>query len=342
MQGAKAYRFVACGAMAVLAIAVASGQQPPRTAPFTRAQAEAGRATYQSKCASCHLPDLKGSNEAPPLSGGNFVNTWRNRTTSDLFNRIRNTMPMSNPGSLSDEEAVTIVAFILQSNGASPGTQALTAETLVPIGAVVRGEGNAAASQPVQNESATAPPAPARAAGPPTGLIVAGEVKNYVPVTDQMLLHPDPADWIMVRGSYQAWNHSALTQVTRDNVKQLKLAWAWSMNDGIGANEPTPLVHNGIIYLTNTDNILQALDGRTGDLIWENRLRPTGLSVGTGAMRNLAIYQDKVFAATLDAHLIALDARTGKTVWDVAMADHAKGYGTRADLSSLAARWFRD
>jgi alcohol dehydrogenase (cytochrome c) len=159
-------------------------------------------------------------------------------------------------------------------------------------------------------------------------LTFAGEVKNYVPVTDEMLRRADPSDWIMVRGNYQAWNHSALTQITRDNVKDLKLAWVWSMNDAVGANEPTPLVHNGIIYLTNVDNILQALDGRTGDLIWENRLRPQGSQGGgTGAMRNLAIYQDKVFAATTDAHLIALDARTGKVVWDTVIADTSRGYG---------------
>ena len=110
MRAAKAFRFVACGAIAAFGIAIASGQQSARTGPFTPEQANAGRAAYQSKCASCHLTNLKGSNEAPPLAGGNFMNTWRNRAASELFDRIRNTMPMSNPGSLSDEEAVSIVA----------------------------------------------------------------------------------------------------------------------------------------------------------------------------------------------------------------------------------------
>ncbi len=143
-----------------------------------------------------------------------------------------------------------------------------------------------------------------------------------------MLLHTDPNDWLMVRGNYQAWNHSALSQINRENIKDLRLAWVWSMNDGIYGNEPTPLVHNGIIYLTNVDNVVQALDGRTEDLIWETRLRPTGQNNGgSGAMRSLAIYQDKIFAASLDAHVIALDARTGKIVWDTAIADYSKGFG---------------
>src|ERR1700687_2161485 len=332
-------RFVAWTAAVVLVVAVAfaqphtNAQQPARTATYTVEQANAGRATYQIKCATCHLPDLKGSHEAPPLTGINFVNMWRDRAASDLFNRIRNTMPINDPGSLGDEEAVNIVAYILQANGAAAGTQALTPATMAPIGAVSGGQPSTAASQatgatPAGQTSVQRPPTPARPSGAPAGLTVAGEVKNYVPVTDEMLRRPDPGDWLVVRGNYQAWNHSALTQITRDNVKDLKLAWVWSMNDALGASEPTPLVHNGIIYLTNVDNILQALDGRTGDLIWENRLRPQGSQGGgTGAMRNLSIFQDKVFATTTDAHLIALDARTGKTVWDAVVGDVSKGYG---------------
>src|SRR3979490_1560830 len=149
--GRKAYRFMACGAAAVFGIAFASVQVPTKaqqlsgTAPYTTEQANAGRATYQIKCATCHLPDLKGSNEASPLTGMNFVSTWRDRATSDLFNRIRNTMPVTDPGSLGDEEAVNIVAYLLQANGAAAGTQALTSATGTPAGGVLGGGGSPAA-----------------------------------------------------------------------------------------------------------------------------------------------------------------------------------------------------
>ena len=73
-------------------------------------------------------------------------------------------------------------------------------------------------------------------------------MKNYVPVTDEMLRNPDPGDWLMVRRNYQGWSYSPLDADHRDNVKDLQLAWVWAMNEG-GANQPTPLVHNGIIYL---------------------------------------------------------------------------------------------
>ena len=316
-----------------------AGQQA-RTGPFTGAQATEGRATYLSKCSVCHQPDMKGSSEAPPLAGGNFLNTWRNRSTVDLFNRIRTTMPQNDPGSLSDQEAVSIVAYILQSNGATAGSNELAATQLVPIGAVVPNSGiiaplpDAPPSSEAQDSEESSPAArrptvPMPPAAPRIGIRVPGDVKNFTPVTDQMLVHPDPADWLIIRGNYQAWNYSTLNQITRENVKDLRLAWVWAMNDaGGGANEGTPIVHNGVMYLMNSDNIIQALDAKSGDLIWDTRLRPTGLAGPAGGMRNFAIYQDKLFVATTDAHVMALDARTGNVVWDTVNGDHSKGYGS--------------
>jgi alcohol dehydrogenase (cytochrome c) len=150
-------------------------------------------------------------------------------------------------------------------------------------------------------------------------------VKDYVPVTDEMLRNPPPGDWLMARRNYQAWSYSPLDQVTRANVKDLKLAWVWAMNDEGGANQPMPLVHNGVIYIVNTLGIIQALDGATGDLIWENQIGPTQ-QVGFGSMRNHAIYEDKLIVATNDARLVALDARNGRQIWETVIADRALGF----------------
>src|SRR5579863_6111309 len=177
MLGAKIFRTLigsAAGA-AGASIAMAAAQQPARTGPFTAEQANAGRAIYQATCSTCHLPDMKGTFEAPPLSGANFMNTWRNRTASDLFSRIRNTMPISNPGSLSDQDAVNLVAFILQANGAIAGAQTLAAGTLVPIGAVATGEAPPSAAQSGAENAAPRASAPPRTASVPLGLLVAGE-----------------------------------------------------------------------------------------------------------------------------------------------------------------------
>jgi alcohol dehydrogenase (cytochrome c) len=329
---------MAAGA-ALIGVALAAGQ-PPSTvfSVFTADQAAAGRAAYQTNCASCHLPDLSGRGEAPPLAGGSFMNTWRSRTTRDLLQYMQATMPPATP-SLSAEQYLAVTSYILQVNGAQPGSQALTATTAAPIGTVAVAtqagatapsatSATAAPARATAGQATAAEPAPAgrgvTALTGPTGLTVTGELKSYTPVTDEMLRNQDPGDWLMARRNYQGWSHSPLTQITRDNVKDLQLAWVWTMNDG-GSNEPTPIVHNGIIYLTNTANIIQALDAKTGELIWEHHVPPYAL-IGAATMRNIAIYRDKIFLATTDAHLVALDARTGKTVWTTAIADRAKGY----------------
>src|SRR5690349_22516525 len=122
------------------AIALVAGQQQPSGAPvYTAAQAAAGRAAYQANCASCHVADLGGRNEAPQLAGGDFMNTWRTRTTKDLFDYMSSTMPPGGP-SLTPDQYASIVAYILQQNSATAGTTAFDATTSVPIGTIATGQ----------------------------------------------------------------------------------------------------------------------------------------------------------------------------------------------------------
>ena len=194
---------------------------------FAAAQSAAGQALYQANCASCHVADLTGRNEAPPLAGPNFMNTWRDRPTADLVSYMQATMPPGQP-SLAESDYVNIAAFILQTNGATPGAQALAASTSAPIGSVATGVRAAIGPVPA-GAAATEDAEPA--IPPSRGLSVAGEVKNYVPVTDAMLRNPDPGDWLMARRNYQAWSYSPLEQITRTNVKDLRLVWSWAMNE---------------------------------------------------------------------------------------------------------------
>src|SRR5256885_304809 len=136
-------------AAGLVASAIALTAQQPQTSAFTAEQAAGGRAVYAASCASCHLPDLAGRNEAPQLAGNNFMNTWRNRSTRDLFEFIQSTMPPTGE-SLSADQYLAVTAFILQANGAAAGTQAFTATTAVPIGTVASG-----------------PPSPGAASGAP-------------------------------------------------------------------------------------------------------------------------------------------------------------------------------
>jgi alcohol dehydrogenase (cytochrome c) len=336
---------VAMSLVAGLAIALVAGQQPPAAPVFSAAQAAAGRTAYDASCAGCHVADLGGRNEAPQLAGADFMNSWRTRTTKDLFEFIQATMP---PGGspLSPETYLSIASYILEQNGAAVGAQTLTPETAVPIGTIATGQrpaasavaaaggrgaggGPAAAGGRGQGAGGRGQPGEGgrgQAAAPVArGLTVTGEVKNYVPVTDAMLRNPPPGDWLMARRNYQGWSYSPLNEITRDNVKDLKLAWVWAIRDQGGANQNMPLVHNGIVYVVNPGNVIQALDGSTGELIWENEIGPL-TQIGMGSMRNIAIYEDKLIVATTDARLVALDARNGKTVWETVIADPRLGF----------------
>ena len=289
-------------------------------AGFTAAQAEAGRAAYEANCSACHLRDLKGSNEAAQLAGANFLNQWGDKTIAELHAYLMASMPPGSPGGPGSQTMLDIVAYLLQANGASAGSQPLArdAASTVRSGITASGQAQAPAPRPAAAAAAQAPP-PA-----PKGLTVKGEVKNFVPVTDQMLRKPDPGDWLMFRGNYHGWSYSPLKEVTSQNVSDLELAWVWAMSEG-GANQSHPIVHDGTLFLLNPNNIVQALDARTGNLIWEQRAGPEQRP-GYGGLRSFSISQDKILFAASDARMVALDARTGKLLWETPVGDTKQGH----------------
>ena len=305
-------------------VALSFAQQEP-VGPYTAAQATAGRATYQTYCASCHAPDLTGR-EGPQLAGTNFFTQWSNRSAGELIAYLRLTMP---PGgaALPRDSYVNLAAYLFDANGAQPGPQALAEDSTVVLRTVALRR-NAAAIP------AAAAPAPQPAAAPaanqakqtkqlPRGLTVDGTVKNYTPVTDAMLRNPDPADWLMIRRDYRASSFSPLNQITTQNADNLRLVWSWAMQDGAAlGNAPAPIVHNGVMYLNNAGMVLQAFDAKSGNLIWENRY---GTNPTAPAMRGISIYGDSIYLATGDAHLMAFDARNGKQLWDTTMGEAGHG-----------------
>src|SRR5579864_419785 len=118
----------------------------------------------------------------------------------------------------------------------------------------------------------------------------------FSPVTSKMLENPDPADWLMWRRTLNSWGYSPLNQINKSNVATLRMVWTRGMTAGI--QEATPLVHQGVMYLPNPANVLQALNAATGDLAWEYK-RPVPDDIArwfAGAPlknRNIAIYDDK-------------------------------------------------
>lgn len=159
--------------------------------------------------------------------------------------------------------------------------------------------------------------------------------RSYEPVTNEMILDPAPEDWLQWRGTVNNWGYSQLDQVNRETVGDLELAWAWPMAEA-GLQEVAPIVHDGIMYLATNQNIVQALDAVTGDLIWEYRhVRPEFVGgyhnyQATRQKNSIALWDDNVILTTVDAKLIALDALTGQVEWEVQVNDWEKGYSFTA------------
>ncbi len=154
--------------------------------------------------------------------------------------------------------------------------------------------------------------------------VVPEKLKGFVPVTDDMLLRPRPENWISFRNGYNLWGYCALNQINAGNVQQLRLVWSRAMQPG--PQEVEPLVYDGIMFLANAEDVIQALDATTGDLLWEYRRKlPPEIGRLTGTnyrYRNVSIYDDKIFLATNDAFQIALEAKSGHVLWESRRADY--------------------
>jgi alcohol dehydrogenase (cytochrome c) len=321
----------------LLNLAAASAATPLKAGSFTGQQAANGKQVYDLHCAECHHGTLKGSGHGPELAGPNFQDKWDERSLAEFITYNHENMPPQAPGSLSETEIIDIVAHILQANGAVPGDAALAAGSRLMLGAAIRGESQmvdapAAGSAAEEGDAGAQPKWESwEAAGTIAGAARKASgfsnktVTNYSPVTLQMLQDPPAADWLNWRRTLDGQGYSPLDQVNRKNVKDLKLAWVLTMRDG--SNQTTPLVHDGIMYLTHPDNVIQALDAASGELIWEYDypFPPDSKTLG-GPTRNIAIYQDKLFMSTYDAAIVALDARSGELLWRTVKADWTKGY----------------
>src|SRR5204863_6312486 len=196
-------------------------------------------------------------------------------------------------------------------NGQTPA--GLTADAAAPArGGRGRGRGGRGRGG---DDDSTAP------SPPRLGLTLPGSIKSYTPITEEMLAHPPDGDWLMHYRTYAGWNNSPLTQITAKNAGLLQLRWAWPLDEG-ARQQITPLVHDGVMFLsTNMTNTVQALDARSGDLLWENRIGPIG-TPGLNATRTMALYGNLLFYPSTDTKLYALDARTGKIVWQIGVSQN--------------------
>jgi alcohol dehydrogenase (cytochrome c) len=135
----------------------------------------------------------------------------------------------------------------------------------------------------------------------------------------------EPQNWLTYSGSTMSQRHSPLTQITRDNVKNLELKWIWQSRT-VDKFEATALVVDGVLYTVQNPNGVVALNATTGKVLWTSSYAAKDSRPTARHSRGLAILGDTLFLGTTDAHVIALAAKDGAQLWNTEVAKAASGY----------------
>src|SRR6187397_1948885 len=165
-------------------------------------------------------------------------------------------------------------------------------------------------------------------------------VSAQAPVTYERLLNAakEPQNYLTYGGDYFSTRYSTLTQITPANVKNLNLAWVYQASV-TGSWQPTPLVVDGIMYLTQRPNDVIALDATTGRVFWIYRYTNEDVIACCGSNnRGVDVLGEMVYMGTLDGHLVAIDVRSGREVWKTRVADSKEGYSVTVSPLALKDR----
>jgi len=149
-----------------------------------------------------------------------------------------------------------------------------------------------------------------------------------VPYQRLLRAEAEPANWLTYAGNYQSHRYSQLNQINRQTVAQLKAAWVYQIRQA-GIIETSPIVVDGIMYMTEPPSTVTAVDARSGRALWSwsPNIPQDVIIIGSPPVnRGVAVLDDTVFVGTVHGHLTALDAASGAVRWDIAVEDNKKGY----------------
>src|SRR5258708_22460666 len=297
------YRYLAAG----LAVGAVVGQTAiAQVSPtYTASQSAQGKTVYGIKCASCHGSTLDNGEFGPPLKGDEFLIRWGGKHLDELFNYVSDTMPTTQPGSLTAHQYLNIVAYVLSQNAVAPASQMLTADLqknmTLPASASYTG---------VLATGVNLPPDPHPSPSP---------LDKIRPVTEEMLRSPPDGEWLSWSRTGDAQGFSPLKQINKRNARGLREVWAVALPPG--PNEATPLMHDGVLFVHSFKDIVQALDATSGNLLWQYTYR-LPKDVQPSVKKSLAILNNLLFVPTSDAHMVALNVKSGAVVWNTAVADN--------------------
>lgn len=266
--------------IAAAALSFAVALQTPASAQ--NSPAIDAEAVFKANCAMCHEPAV---NRAPSRE------ELRTRTVQDVFEALTNGVMQPMAAKLTADEKGALASML----------GGRTDERVIAF--VPRGTTDAAAPPEIKQASAKA---------------IASIFSKYRPVTAAMLEKPPENEWLLPARTRDSNNFSPLAGINRQNVANLKEAWRAPLQ--FGPSMPIPLVHDGVMFLQTTPDVVLALDAASGELLWRHVYVPNGWS---SQKMGLAIHEDKLYVPTSDLHVIALNAKTGARIWDYEIAIRA-------------------
>ncbi len=295
--------------LALLSMLLFASQQAP--APQASV-AQSGRRQFVALCSGCHGIDGTGGERGPDLRR---LRNARTHTDDGLRDLIRQGVPAAGMPAfpLPDDRLRALVAFV-RSLGQRREAESPQRSVRLRDGTSLQGRVKNESNYDLQLEGS--------------------DGKLYLlsrdsPAADWSVVPPDAdGEWPTYHGHMSGNRHSPLRQIHSGNVGTLGPRWIFTLR-GSTRLEVTPVVAGGVMYVTAVNEVF-ALDARTGRQIWHyQRPRTKGLSgdAAGGINRGVAIYGDRLFLVTDNAHLLALSRTTGELIWDVTMADSNQNYG---------------
>ncbi|MBL8237517.1 MAG: PQQ-binding-like beta-propeller repeat protein [Bryobacterales bacterium] len=284
------------------------------------AQAPDARASFQTRCSTCHGADGNGGEHAPSV-----LPALGTKSDEELATIIRDGVPRKGmPGfkQLPASDVYALVAFmrtLQQQRRGRRGFSPVRVKVSLTDGATLEGLTIARTSRELQLRTDDQKIHLLRKDG-----------ERYRRVTSQ-------ADWPSMNGQLSGNRYAALNQITPANVGQLAVKWVYAVPNG-GRLQGTPQVYDGVMYVPNTNTVI-ALDAGSGARLWEYTKQPTQGLIGNarspGNNRSVTIAGDRVFMQTDHAHLVALNRHTGQVIWDTEMADYRQNYNATGSLLAV-------
>lgn len=283
----------------------------PAVAQYTDEQARRGRTLYSEACASCHGRELTDGS-ASPLAGPGFAASWSGAPTlDDVFFIMRTTMPQGAVGSLSTEQYLDVLAYVLQRNGYSSTREPLSSDSaaLKAIPVAWKGASDVASREPppdfIRGEKGIEP-----------------SDESYLPFEELKRAQENARDWLYHSHDYTGRRYVDLDAIDVENAQRLRVACAYQLGE-LSNFQTGPIVYRGTMYLT-TDHLTVALDAATCRPRWRHQWEPRATEV-FHTNRGVAVGRGRVVRGTADGYLLALDASDGRLLWARKAADTSVG-----------------